>query len=83
IQLCILPGKKKPASFSSYLSVILAEIQWLSMHGMVVKTPDNIEIRLRAHCLIAGGDIPAVFDWSRCAYHSSEYGCRICYSRGV
>lgn len=58
IQLCIFPGKKKPVSFSSYLSVILAEIQWLSTHGMVVLTPDNQTIRLRAHCLIAGGDIP-------------------------
>ncbi|CEP16043.1 hypothetical protein [Parasitella parasitica] len=58
IQLCILPGKKKPASFSSYLSLILAEIQWLSTHGMVVNTPDNLSIRLRVHCVVAGGDIP-------------------------
>ncbi|CEP16238.1 hypothetical protein [Parasitella parasitica] len=63
--------------------MFLAELQWLSTHGMVVNTPDNLSIRLRAHCLVAGGDIPAVFDWSRCAYHSSEYGCRICYSKGA
>ncbi|CEP15408.1 hypothetical protein [Parasitella parasitica] len=48
-----------------------------------LNTPDNLVIRLRVHCLVAGGDIPAVFDWSCCAYHSSEYGCRICYSKGV
>ncbi|CEP16963.1 hypothetical protein [Parasitella parasitica] len=38
IQLCILPGKKKPASFASYLSVILAEMHYLSTYGMVVST---------------------------------------------
>ncbi|CEP14572.1 hypothetical protein [Parasitella parasitica] len=75
--------KKEPASFSSCLSVILADIQWLSTHGMVVNTPNNLSICLRVHCLVAGGDIPAVFDWSRCVYHSSEYGCRICYSKVV
>ncbi|CEP18538.1 hypothetical protein [Parasitella parasitica] len=58
------------ASFSSYLSVILAEIERLSTHGVLVNTPDNLSICLRVHFLVAGGDIPAVFDWNRCAYHS-------------
>ncbi|CEP16793.1 hypothetical protein [Parasitella parasitica] len=56
IQLCILPGKKKPASFASYLSVILAEMHYLSTYGMVVKTPDNQIIRSKVHCLAFGGD---------------------------
>jgi hypothetical protein len=56
IQLCILPGKKKPASFSSYLSVILAEMHYLSTYGMVVMTPDNQSIRSKVHCLAFGGD---------------------------
>jgi hypothetical protein len=56
IQLCILPGKKKPASFSSYLSVILAEMHYLSTYGMVVMTPDNQTIRSKVHCLAFGGD---------------------------
>ncbi|CEP12805.1 hypothetical protein [Parasitella parasitica] len=45
IQLCILLRKKKPALFASYLSVILAEMHYLSTYGMVVKTPDNQIIR--------------------------------------
>lgn len=56
VQLCILPGKKKPVSFSSYLSVILAEIHYLSTYGMVVKTADNQIIRSKVHCLAFGGD---------------------------
>lgn len=56
VQLCILPGKKKPASFASYLSVILAEIHYLSTYGMVVRTSDGQDIRSKVHCLVAGGD---------------------------
>lgn len=44
-ELCIFPGKKKPKSFDSYLSVILAELQWLSTYGMVVQTTDAGPIR--------------------------------------
>jgi hypothetical protein len=56
IQLAILPGKKKPVSFDSYLSVILAEIKHLSTFGMVIKTSDGQIIRSKVHCLAAGGD---------------------------
>ncbi|CEP19841.1 hypothetical protein [Parasitella parasitica] len=86
--LYILPGKKKPASFASYLSVILAEMHYLSTYGMVVKTPDNQIIRSKVHCLAFGDDTlgkhsTGVFEISRAAYHSSSLGCRICYTRGV
>ena len=56
LQIAILPGPKKPASFNSFVSVILAEIQSLSTYGMIVKTPDNQTIRSKVHCLIFGGD---------------------------
>ncbi|KAK4509116.1 uncharacterized protein ATC70_007466 [Mucor velutinosus] len=82
-ELCIFPGKKKPKSFDSFISIILAELQWLSTYGMVVETNDAGPIRLKVHPLICGGDTPAVFDWSKCAHHASEYGCRWCLSRGM
>ncbi|CEP09908.1 hypothetical protein [Parasitella parasitica] len=55
IQLCILPGKKKPASFVSYLSVILADLHYLSLYGMVLKMPDNQIIRSKVHYFDFGG----------------------------
>ncbi|CEP14574.1 hypothetical protein [Parasitella parasitica] len=56
IQLCILPRKQKPASFASYLSVILAELHYLSTYCMEIKTPDNQIIRSKVHCLDFGCD---------------------------
>ncbi|CEP17097.1 hypothetical protein [Parasitella parasitica] len=38
--------KKKPSSFASYLSLILAEMHYLSTYGIVVKTPNNQIISL-------------------------------------
>ncbi|CEP13679.1 hypothetical protein [Parasitella parasitica] len=64
-----LTWKKKTVSFASYLSVILAEMHFLSTYVMVVKTPDKQIIRSKVHCLAFGGDI--------------RPGCRICYTRGV
>ncbi|CEP14301.1 hypothetical protein [Parasitella parasitica] len=83
IQLCILSGKKKHASFASYLSMILAEMHYLSTYRMVVKTPDNQIIRSKVHCLAFGGDTLGVFEFSRAAYKSSNLGCQICYTHGV
>ncbi|ORY90559.1 hypothetical protein BCR43DRAFT_509032 [Syncephalastrum racemosum] len=44
---------------------------------MVLKTPSE-EIKLRAHLVLASGDIRGVADLINHVGHQSDYGCRIC-----
>jgi hypothetical protein len=82
-QLAILPGPKKPVSINSFLLPIVAELNYLSTYGMVVKN-NGVEIcRSKVHLVIASGDIPAVNDISKVAPHTSKFGCRICTTEGV
>lgn len=77
-QLAILPGPNTPEIVDSFLQPIVAELNDLSHHGLLVRR-NGVEIcKAKVNLVIATGDIPAVAGLARHAGHMSQYGCRIC-----
>ena len=82
LQVCVTPGPQKPKDLYSFLEPLHKELNDLCKDGMIVKT-DTCDIKLCAHLLFIGGDIPAVAKIAGVGYHTSYHGCRFCTILGV
>ena len=77
LQLCVIPGPKKPEDFESFLKPIMAELKALQNGGIEVKVGPTI-LSAKAYVLYVTGDIPAVSAIANLSGHTSGFGCRLC-----
>ncbi|KAG2216334.1 hypothetical protein INT45_005493, partial [Circinella minor] len=78
IQVAILPCNPKKAALHHLLSPLIKELKQLESSGMHIVGSDGAEFTVKAHLLIASGDIVGVTDLCNHSGHSSIFGCRIC-----
>ncbi|SAL96359.1 hypothetical protein [Absidia glauca] len=82
-QIMIIPGYNKPKNLESFLFPMLQELEHLSRIGIKIRTVDEGAITAKVHLIAFFGDIPAVADLVKHREHTSYYGCRMCFVRGV
>ncbi|KAI7858186.1 hypothetical protein BDC45DRAFT_414060, partial [Circinella umbellata] len=78
IQVAILPCNPKKAALHHLLSPLIKELKQLKSSGMHIIGSDDVELTVKAHLLIASGNIVGVTDLCNHSGHSSNFGCRIC-----
>lgn len=72
----------KPTDLFSFLSPLFEELKVLESAGITVECEDG-RIDVKAHIILASGDIPAVAALIHHSGHSSLYGCRQCTIKSI
>lgn len=85
LQYAILRGPKLPTKNDmwTYIKPLYKELKTLEDIGMVVKCDDGCSRKVRVHCLMVTGDIPAVSSVAGLLGHSSLFPCRLCTIKKV
>ncbi|SAL96870.1 hypothetical protein, partial, partial [Absidia glauca] len=85
LQYAILPGPKLPAKNDmwTYIKPLYKELKTLEDIGLVVKCDDGCSRKVKVHCLMVTGDIPAVSSVAGLLGHSSLFPCRLCTIKKV
>jgi hypothetical protein len=83
LQLCVLPGPKRPVNIWNFLEpLLMKELRHLAQHGILVER-GPYTYHAKAHLLAATGDLPGVAQLTNHGGHMSRFGCRICLVEGV
>jgi hypothetical protein len=85
LRYAILPGPKLPRKNDmwTYIKPLYKELKTLEDIGMVVKCDDGSTMKVKVHCLMVTGDIPAVSSVAGLLGHSSLFPCRLCTIKKV
>ncbi|SAL99654.1 hypothetical protein [Absidia glauca] len=84
IQVLVMPGPNsaKGDGFWSFLQPLLDEFQTRTTAGISVVCDNGNLVTVKAHMLMAIGDLPAVSTMAGHSGHDSYFGCHICPIRG-
>jgi hypothetical protein len=83
LQLCVLPGPRRPEDIWNFLEpTLMRELRHLERHGILVQRGSST-YHAKAHLLAATGDLPGVAQLINHGGHMSRFGCRICLVEGV
>ena len=74
----IIPATSKDGNLDSFLAPLIAEMLFLESTGLKVSCDDGHIRTLRAHLVIATGDVPGVAALCHHGSHMSKFGCQIC-----
>ena len=81
LQICTTPGPRT-IDVSSFLEPVLQDLKAMAKDGFLVQI-GNAKLRVKAHLMLVGGDMPAVAKMTGLVGHTGYYGCRFCYINGT
>lgn len=82
IQICITPGPRTVDAVS-FLQPMIDDLKLMgSEEGIKVELSNKETVKVKAHLLVVGGDIPAVAKLAGHVGHISYFGCRLCEVKG-
>ena len=74
----IIPATSKDGNLDLFLAPLIEKLLLLESAGFEVKCDDNQVRTIRAHLVIATGDVPGVAALCHHGSHMSTFGCQIC-----
>ena len=79
----VIPGPKKPLELDTFLDPLVQELIQLEIGTMAFDALSNTVFLLRAHLIVALGDIPAIALVMRMKGHNAISPCRMCKIVGI
>ncbi|KAJ8654584.1 hypothetical protein O0I10_009766 [Lichtheimia ornata] len=80
LQICVTPGPRTVDAIS-FLEPVLEELESIATDGFHVQVGSSM-LRVKAHLVLVGGDMPAASKMAGLIDHTGYHGCRFCYIKG-
>lgn len=81
LQICVTPGPRTVDAIS-FLEPVLEELESIATDGFHVQVGSSM-LRVKAHLVLVGGDMPAASKMAGLIGHTGYHGCRFCYIKGT